>query len=497
MEKTRVNKRIFNCRIVDTDKGNVVEGKSIIIKDEIIADIIDDHLFNEEESCEEIDIQGNYILPGFINTHTHLTIPMTGILQKPQHIKNANKFHNQQREKALHNCLEYGITTIRDALTDRLDDILNIKDKIHEGFLLGPTIITSAHVAPLGGTYAPKISVLQKLVMRLIGLTPLDYSSKSAGIVAVSPEADEEMLNRAINEVCHRNAGFVKLCHQEEKMLTYTRGAKNFSVAQLHKCVSACVGKNMQTNIHTISLEGFRNAVEANVASIAHLPLNGMLTHDDIDKISTSNIMIEPTLTVAYYYCWPLTKNSVQTEHMDFLANYRESTYGQIIEKYWLKELWDSLYYNFSQAQKGVFKQIGFMQLGKVYELMNKYVSNGIANMILLLKNNLGGRIAFGTDSGASHCSPATKEIEIELLKYCAQLAGMPEKECACFILNALTTNGAQLLGKANVLGKIREGYYADLVIYPKNPFHSIDIINQKAVGVFKNGEFLVNNAIF
>ena len=57
---------IKNCRIVDVYNSSIIEGKSIAITDGCIVGIGDYH------GVHEIDAQGQYAAPGFIDSHIHI-----------------------------------------------------------------------------------------------------------------------------------------------------------------------------------------------------------------------------------------------------------------------------------------------------------------------------------------------------------------------------------------------------------------------------------------
>ena len=50
------------------------ETKSVLIKDEIIAEI--DDVISEENVDKVIDAKGMILSPGFVNTHTHLSMSL-------------------------------------------------------------------------------------------------------------------------------------------------------------------------------------------------------------------------------------------------------------------------------------------------------------------------------------------------------------------------------------------------------------------------------------
>jgi imidazolonepropionase-like amidohydrolase len=88
-----------------------------------------------------------------------------------------------------------------------------------------------------------------------------------------------------------------------------------------------------------------------------------------------------------------------------------------------------------------------------------------------------GVKIAFGTDAAVYPHGQNAKEFE-----YMVQ-AGMPPM----FALQAATTHAAELLHKADQLGRIQPGRAADIIAVPGNPLEDITTM-QRVSFVMKDG---------
>lgn len=101
-------------------------------------------------------------------------------------------------------------------------------------------------------------------------------------------------------------------------------------------------------------------------------------------------------------------------------------------------------------------------------------------------QKNLPGRawragipMATGTDTGPGMPATATiRELEIFVED------GVPPAEA----IKASTVNGAAVLGKSNLLGQIRVGYYADIIATPGDPLQSVSALRDLSF-VMKAGE--------
>lgn len=494
---------IENSKIIELYNGRIIDVKNgcLFLKNTIIQ-ICDGKIIiicNKEQSKPtanySINMQEKYIMPGMINSHAHIHIVMPGVLVNMKDMKRAQQFTQKQIEKGLEDCLEYGITVVRDALSDKLKELNQLKQQIEKGKLKGPKIYNSIHIAPLGGTYAPKYSFAQQNIMKLFNHTPPDYMSSDVGIVTTPANATEYEIKQAVEIATKRGADFIKFCDQEEKMLTYKPGALNFNEQQLHTAIDECKKYNLKTNIHHIAIDTFRKSLKCGISSLAHLPLDEKLTEIDLAMFKESEAMIEPTLTVAYNYCWTFKGNEYNNhENMEEIANIQSLTYKSIAEKYWIDEMQEIVVTHFEKAQQQKFKTMWFMDMSKVYKLMSGYISFGMRNMQLLLENGLHDRISFGNDSGASQCSPATKDSEIDVYRFCAQKCGFNSQEINKQLVQMFTINGAKLMGINDKYGSVEEAKQADFAIFSDNPLDNSDVLKNKVDALIMDGKLKINN---
>ena len=111
----------------------------------------------------------------------------------------------------------------------------------------------------------------------------------------------------------------------------------------------------------------------------------------------------------------------------------------------------------------------------------------------LKLAYSIGVKMAFGTDVVIDIEGKNRLETNLEILKTWKD-AGIPPM----YILKCMTSNAAELLGADAELGKIQEGYVADIVAFSKNPLE--DIENIKSVhfvmktGRIKRNDFAMHN---
>lgn len=139
-----------NGIILDGTKNmEPVKGKTILVLDDHIVDIIDGNV--ADPSYENIDLNGAYIMPGLINMHVHLA--GNGKPQKKQrdNTKLVNLlFSNPISAKVAHSMVRNyaklellsGVTTIR--TVGGLKDLdTKVRDEIKTGKIIGPRIVAA------------------------------------------------------------------------------------------------------------------------------------------------------------------------------------------------------------------------------------------------------------------------------------------------------------------------------------------------------------------
>ena len=106
---------------------------------------------------------GMTVIPGLFNTHCHLQF-----LQQ-------DETGQKQIAKNLRDCVDRGVTNVRDTLCYDLQENRNWTEKIKSGEIQGPRIHQAVHVSPVGGTYAPRPNLMTRFSFSLIGLKVIDY----------------------------------------------------------------------------------------------------------------------------------------------------------------------------------------------------------------------------------------------------------------------------------------------------------------------------------
>ena len=183
---------LVNGIILDGNEDMVpISGKKIIIEGEMIKDIVGADY--NTEGYKEIDLKGQYILPGLINLHVHL--PSSGRPKNKESdpkklvkIMTSNAFFRMIIRKLCTNFaqtqLRSGVTTIR-TVGGVLDIDTQIRDRIAENKVEGPRILAAnAAVTVAGGHMAGSVAIAAK---------------------------DEDEIRKYTEMVCKQNPDLIKL----------------------------------------------------------------------------------------------------------------------------------------------------------------------------------------------------------------------------------------------------------------------------------------------
>ncbi len=478
--------KLVNARIVDVENGCYYPPQaSLVIQNGKIVSM--PGLPGEPEpgavACDAVmDLHGMAVIPGLFNTHCHLQFLPKGEVGYRQIAKN------------LSDCVDRGVTNVRDTLCYDLQENRDWMGKIRRGEIQGPRIHQAIHVSPLGGTYAPRPSLMTRFTFSTIGLRIIDYGLKTSGVVVFRPEASPQEVRDAVDRaVDERGAAAIKFCDQREHFMTYKPGAKVMSSEQLAAAVDQANRRGMPTTLHNVTVDGFRQGVKAGVGSLAHLPFDGKLGEEDAALLLQSHTHIEPTLSVGYFMSYSL-KGSPVSGHPEIqrLDRFREQGYRAIVEETWLPELQASRYALHTSLSQGKLKVFGVLDLTRPFSYYSGMIPDGGQNLRLLVQQGAASRMGCGNDAGAANCSAASVQHELAMFDFILN----QEKEAVftpADLLRTATIQSARSMGVDAQFGSIRPGKIADLAVLDGDPLQDFHLIGEPVQALFMDGKLVIN----
>jgi len=438
-----------------------------------------------------IDLQGKTVIPSLYNTHLHLMMEgsptMVAGLSDMRRIK---KFGEQQIAKNMAECLAHGITHIRDAWQPDLRKNRALMERISKGELPGPRILQAVAVGPSGSYLQEKPSLMSKLTP----MPSVDTSKDYAGAVTFPMNADDaqvrEAVDRAIDE---RGADAIKIGEQPTSFNT-GKPLPIMTIEQLSVLADQARRRGVQSTMHHMTVESFRRGVKAGVSSLAHVPMDALLTREDIEAFKASGCLNDPTISAWYaIFSWKVGKaRSNDHPELDRITKFRDQTYtfADIADEFYIPELRASVINGYKRCTSGVPKMMGVMDMSGMFAWDAK-TANGFENFCLLYKNGI--PMTTGNDT-MPPCTPAM--MALDLLLFDHVLKNKPEGKpfSGAEAVRIATINSARSLRLEDEFGSIETGKTADLVILDGDPLEDFRLIGSRVAALFMDGALVINN---
>ena len=426
---------IRNAMVVDGSGKPAAGPFDIVTENDVIREIVSfDPVAAKEGTARrpakgdlEIDAAGRYVLPGLINLHGHTQDERGGV---PMPVEYCTKMW-----------LINGITTVRDAWANA--KILGYRDQIKAGTLIGPRIFA------YGGFPAPDLNTAEQVRRRVRDLKAAGYD----GIKLYT--MDRDLMAAMLDEA--KKQGMRVMHHvgvEETNAWDDIRGGAT-SIEHWYGIPDAAIPSGRQkfpsTYNYNNEVDRFRYAGrlwrEADPERLSKV----------LDAMVAAGVAWDPTLVI-----YEASRDMQRAQTNPAFAEYLHP----VLEDYFRPNPANhgSYFIGWSSTDETFWKENYRIWMKALYDFELK-----------------GGLIGTGEDAGfiyQMYGFGLVRELELH------QEAGFDPLK----VIQHATWNGARILGKDDMIGRIRVGYKADLIVVNGNPLENFKVLSPLGVEEIREG---------
>ena len=264
---------IENVNIINPHE-DIATSSNVLIKDNLIKEISSSRI---RADAEVIDGEDNYLLPGFIDCHTHI---FAKGFHKEENMANPLGIHFYNAVPHALQTINAGVTTIRDCGSADLSFKLAQKKKLFTApkihLSITPLVMTGGHF----DLFLP---------------SGWDMEIIYPGFPKGRCDGSYEVLKKT-REVKRAGADFIKVMASGGVLTTNSSPEfAQFTVEELETIVKEADANDMKVSAHCHSLRGMNNCIDAGLSSIEH---GTFIDRQTSKRMAENNVNLVPTLLV-------------------------------------------------------------------------------------------------------------------------------------------------------------------------------------------------------
>lgn len=256
---------------------------TIVVKNDRIDRVVDGltgpELGADTKTIREIDLKDQFVLPGLIDCHVHVTFESSPD-QRVRGIEESDAHATVRGVTYCRKTVEAGFTTVRDVGAYG-DSIFALRDGINRGDIVGPRILCAGKSISITGGHADPTNGYRS-----------DVWSVPTPIQGIADGPDECM--KAVRNQIKRGADCIKLTATGGVLSQSTAGLRqHFTDEELKAIVIAAHAMGRKVAAHAHGTDGIKAALKAGCDSIEHATFQD---EEAIDLFTKTGAWYVPTL---------------------------------------------------------------------------------------------------------------------------------------------------------------------------------------------------------
>ena len=440
-------------RLLDPKTGNVLSPAAVLIENGKIKEVgppaqVQAHA---PTGVKTIDLGSATLLPGLIDSHTHLLVDPV----LPAEVERARRFNGSFVPDLLlaivespskrvllgaqmaREDLESGITTARNLGHSGIDGDVALRDAINAGRIPGPRILAS------GRKFAKEGDYVQSLNPALADAI-LDQEFLSVD--------GPDQARRAVQKNLLYAVDVIKVTISE-----------NYTLAEMTAIVEEAHRQHLKVAAHAVDTPSIQTAIDAGVDSVEH---GNEVTDEQLKQMRDKGMFFDFT----------------PTSYGDFFTRIFEGTIAMSLKL--RPERLDS-----DQRTRQRYNDLAqLLKSGAKFPDESDERENQRYNSLVQRVLKSGVKFAAGSDMGWFYPGKTRGQASVSRFPVLHE-AGMQPLD----VIRAITTNAAELLGWQDRVGAIEPGKSADLVAVSGDPIADIHEL-ERVRFVMKDGQIVRND---
>ena len=279
--------KLVRCGTLLAVPGQPAKAKQTVVIKNGIIDSVRDGFEGPDVSkeaiapiVEEVDLRDKFVLPGLIDCHVHLTMEFDATLRM-RDLAESDGFTALRGSTYARRNLEAGFTTVRDLGSGRAQVILDLRDAIKAGFVIGPRVVAAGHAISITGGHGDGTTGFREGLF--LPQAPED---------GIADGPDE--CRKAVRNQIKLGADVIKVTATGGVLSAAKAGlAQQYFDDELAAIVTTAHSLQRKVAAHAHGVDGINAAIKAGVDSVEH---GTYLDDDSIALFKGRNCYHVPTL---------------------------------------------------------------------------------------------------------------------------------------------------------------------------------------------------------